>query len=103
VYTVTVSMRGDLLRTSVLRDSAGLIDILWAHALPGDGLEHIAKHISDDMIDINLFVKSDSPENAYKAAVRICRSALSTSAALADWRLIADDQPHGVIRISQSG
>ena len=102
MYTVSVSIRGDFLRATALLDSAGLIDILWAHALPQDGLEHIAKYISGDTVDIKVFVKSDTPENAYKAAIRICHSAIHTSSALADWRLITDDQAHGVIRISQA-
>ena len=100
MYPVTVSIRGDLLRTSACLDPAGLVDILWAHALPGDGLEHIAQHISDDTIDIMLFVKSDAPESAYQAAIRICHSALHTSRALAAWRMITDHQETGVIRIS---
>jgi hypothetical protein len=102
VYAVTVSIRGDLLRATDRLDSAGLIDILWAHALPQDRLEHIAKHIGDDTVDIKLFVKSDTPENAYQTAARICQSALQTSSSLAGWRLINDDQANGVIRISQA-
>jgi hypothetical protein len=100
VYPVTVSIPSDLLRANAGPDTAGLIDILWAHALPEDGLEHIAHHISDDTVDIMLFVKSEAPEIAYAAAMRMCHSALRTSRALARWRLITDSQGYGVIRVS---
>ena len=100
MYPVTVSINGDLLRGPARLDPAEMIDILWAHALPKDGLEHIAQHIGDDTFDITLFVKSDAPENAYRAAIRILHSALYTSRALADRRLIIDDQVDGAIRIS---
>lgn len=100
MYPITVSIRGDLLRGPDRLDPAEMVDILWAHALPEDGLEHIAQHIDDDTVDIALFVKSDTPESAYRAVIRICRSALCTSRALADWRLIIDDQADSVMRIS---
>lgn len=96
MYAVTVSIRENLLRATDCLDSAGLIDILWAHALPEDRLEHIAKHISDDTVDIKLFVKSDTPENAYQTAIRICHSALHASSALAgEIGTLVAAVPHG--------
>jgi len=77
-----------------------VVDILWAHALPEDGLEHIARHIGEDTVDIMLFVKSGTPESAYQAAIRICCSALHTSSTLADWKLTADNRVNGIISIS---
>jgi hypothetical protein len=100
VYPVTVSIRGDLLNAESGLDPVGLIDILWAHARPEDGLEHIAQHVNEDAVDITLFVKSDALESAYRAAIRICRSALCAARPLADWKMITDDQVSGSIRIS---
>ena len=100
MYPVTVSIRGDLLNAKSGLDPVGLIDILWAHARPEDGLEHIAQHINDDTVDITFFVKSDAPDGAYRAAIRICRSTLHAARPLADWKMITDDQVNGSIRIS---
>jgi hypothetical protein len=100
VYPVTVTIRGDLLNAEAGLDPVGLIDILWAHARPEDGLEHIAQHVNDDTVDITLFVKSDAPQSAYLAAIRICRSALHAARPLAGWKMITGDQVNGLIRIS---
>ena len=100
MYPVTVSIRGDLLSAKSGLDPVGLIDILWAHACPEDGLEHIARHVNDDTVDITLFVKADALESACRAAIRICRSALHVARPLADWKMTTDDQVNGVIRIS---
>jgi hypothetical protein len=52
------------------------------------------------MVDITLFVKSDAVESAYRAAIRICHSALHAAHPLADWKMITDDQGNGFIRMS---
>jgi hypothetical protein len=80
-------------------DPVGLIDILWAHARPEDGLEHIAHHVKNDRVDITLFVKSDARESACRAAIRVCRSALHAARPLADWKMITENQADGFIRI----
>ena len=100
MYPVTVSIRRDLLCKSCGPDLAGLIDILWAHALPTDGLEHISKRMDDDTADFVLFMKSDTPEQACGAAIRICRRTLAASSMLADWKLIPGDLTAAFIRIS---
>jgi hypothetical protein len=88
MYPVTISIGGDLFRSTASPDPAGLVEILWAHALPGDGLEHIAKRVAGGTVDITLFVKAGGPESAYQAAIRICQSAINTCPTLADWRLV---------------
>jgi hypothetical protein len=100
MYPVTVSIRGDLLRETSCLDLAGLTDILWAHALPADGLEHIGQRINYETVDVVLFMKSAAQENACQAALGICRRMLSASPALADWQLIAGDMKCAIISIS---
>ena len=100
MYPVTVSVRGELLNAEAGLDPVSLIDILWAHARPEDRLEHIAQHVNDDTVNITFFVKSAALEGAYVAAIRICRSALSTARPLADWQLITDDRASGLIKIT---
>lgn len=100
MYPVTVSIRRDLLSEIPCLDLAGLIDILWAHALPTDGLEHIGQSENYESIDIVLFMKAASQENACQAAVGFCRRMLSASPALADRKLIASDMNDALIVIS---
>src|SRR5690348_14843624 len=100
LYTVKVSVHAELLNVKAGLDPVGLIDILWAHALPEDGLEHIAQHENGGTVNITLFVKSAALESAYLAATRICHSALSAARPLADWHLITDDRASSFIEIS---
>jgi len=100
MYPVTVSIRRDLLGETPCLDLAGLIDILWAHALPADGLEHIGQRVDYETVDVVLFMKSTAQENAYQAALGICHRMLSASPALADWKLIASDMQDAIISIS---
>jgi hypothetical protein len=100
MYPVTVSIRRNLLQETSGLDLAGLIDILWAHALPADGLEHIGQRTNYETVDVVLFMKCVAQENARQAALGICRRTLSASPALADWKLIASDMKDAIISIS---
>jgi len=100
MYPVTVSIRRDLLRETSGLDPAGLIDILWAHALPTDGLEHIGQRINYETVEAVLFMKASTQENARQAALEICRRMLSASPALAYWKLCASDTKNAIINIS---
>lgn len=100
MYPVTVSIRRDLLCETAGPDLAGLIDILWAHALPADGLEHIGQRVNYETVDFVLFIKSTGQENACQAALGICRRMLSASPALTDWKLIDSDMRDPIISIS---
>lgn len=100
MYPVTVLIRRDLLRETSGLDLAGLIDIIWAHALPTDGLEHIGQRINYETVDAVLFMKSATQENARQAALEICRRMLASSPALADWKLCASDTKNVFISIS---
>lgn len=100
MYPVTVSVRRDLLQKTSGPDLDGLIDILWAHALPADGLEHIGSRICDDTADFVLFMKTDTPEQARGAVMGICRRTLAASSVLVDWKLLPGDVSTAFIRIS---
>jgi hypothetical protein len=100
MYPVTISIRGNLLREVPCLDLAGLIDILWAHALPEDGIEHIGRRMDNETVDVVLFMKCASKEDACQAALGICRRMLFASPALADWKLLASDIEDAIIRIS---
>lgn len=100
MYPVTVSIRRDLLRETSGLDLAGLIDILWAHALPTDGLEHVGQRINYETVDAVLFMKSAAQENARQVALEIFRRMLTASPVLADWKLFASDTRDAIISIS---
>lgn len=100
MYPVTVSIRRNLLWGTPSLGLAGMIDILWAHALPADGLEHIGRRIDCETVDLVFFMKATAQENACQAALGICRRMLSASPILADWKLIARDAK-GVISITR--
>ncbi|WP_031068507.1 hypothetical protein [Streptomyces sp. NRRL WC-3742] len=42
---------------------AEIVDALWAHALPGDGLEHVNARPEPDRVDLLLYLRTpDSPD-----------------------------------------
>ncbi|MET9951466.1 hypothetical protein ABZ135_07935 [Streptomyces sp. NPDC006339] len=43
---------------------AVVTDLLWAHALPEDGLEHVKPRSTDCGIDLYLFVRADGDDPA---------------------------------------
>jgi hypothetical protein len=101
MYPVMISVRRDLPGEINGVSPAELIDILWAHAAPEDGLEHIGLCIKDDALEIALFVKAASPEDARYITIGICRRVLSASPRLADYRLVATDTLGASIKISR--
>lgn len=100
MYPVTVSIRRDLLWETSCPDLAGMIDILWAHARPADGLEHIGQRMDCETVDLVFFMKSTAQENACQAALGICRRMLSASPALAGWKLTAGNAQDAIISIT---
>jgi hypothetical protein len=102
MYPVTVSICSALLGEAASLNSAELIDILWAHSLPADGLEHIGLRVGERTVDAVLFVKSATPESARGTAIEIFRRTLSLSRPLAEWKLVPDDGTGSRIEISRS-
>jgi hypothetical protein len=102
MYPVTVSIRRELLRETPCLGLAGMIDILWAHAVPADGLEHIGQRVDCETADLVFFMKSTAQENACQAALEICRRMLSASPALADWKLVARNVKDAIISITST-
>ncbi|MFK0258246.1 hypothetical protein [Streptomyces sp. NPDC090445] len=44
-------------------EAAEVVDALWAHALPGDGLQHVSARAEPDRVDVLLYLLStDSPD-----------------------------------------
>ncbi|MEZ0106326.1 hypothetical protein ABH920_000307 [Catenulispora sp. EB89] len=62
-------------------------DILWAAAVPADGLEHIrARHgPTPTAIDLALFHIGSEAETVADIALRLCRRAIDAAPALAGW------------------
>ncbi|RSS33126.1 hypothetical protein [Streptomyces sp. WAC08241] len=47
---------------------AVVTDLLWAHAVPDDGLEHVRPRRSHDGLDVYLFVRADDRDLALRQA-----------------------------------
>ncbi|MGW0121107.1 hypothetical protein [Streptomyces sp. NPDC003327] len=43
---------------------AVVTDLLWAHAVPADGLEHVKARFTDDGLDLYLFVRAAADDIA---------------------------------------
>jgi hypothetical protein len=63
-----------------------LVDILWACAIPEDGLEHLRARREDDQspIDVAVFHRTDPAENPDQS-LALCRRALQTAPPLKGW------------------
>ncbi|GGZ84503.1 hypothetical protein GCM10010371_50350 [Streptomyces subrutilus] len=52
-------------------DAARVVDALWAHALPGDGLQHASARPEHDRIDLLLYLMT---KDASTAPAALCRA-----------------------------
>ncbi|MFE7527374.1 hypothetical protein ACFU7Y_16875 [Kitasatospora sp. NPDC057542] len=55
-------------------------DLIWAHALPSDGIEHLTVLLSDEGLDLYVFLRSDSASTALdrtRALMQRARNPLS--------------------------
>jgi hypothetical protein len=61
-------------------------DILWAVALPADGLEHVrARHGPGGQIDLAIFHRTDLVAQNPEDCLALCRRAIATAPALTGW------------------
>ncbi|MEU4120270.1 hypothetical protein AB0F71_37945 [Kitasatospora sp. NPDC028055] len=68
-------------------DAHVLKDVLWAHADPCGGLEHVQSRVRQDSIDLIIFTSGGSGDNAPAHSLAICSAALSRSPVFRSWRL----------------
>ncbi|MFJ4188173.1 hypothetical protein [Kitasatospora sp. NPDC089509] len=70
--------------TAGANEAAEVVDALWAHAEPGDGLQHAYAEPADDRIDLLLYLlgrdPSDRPDAGRRAYSLIARSHRSSPA-----------------------
>jgi hypothetical protein len=63
-------------------------DALWAHAVPGIGLEHLRVRAVPDGIDLVLFLQNNSVESGEELE-QLFGSGFERSGALKPWRITA--------------
>ncbi|MEU9074150.1 hypothetical protein ACFYUY_06595 [Kitasatospora sp. NPDC004745] len=68
-------------------DAHVLKDVLWAHADPGAGLEHVQSRARQDSIDLVVFTSGGSGDRAPAHSLALCSAALSRSPAFRAWRV----------------
>ncbi|MFJ9697181.1 hypothetical protein [Kitasatospora sp. NPDC101183] len=56
--------------TAGANEAAEVVDALWAHALPGDGLQHASTLPADDRIDLLVYLLSRDPSDRPDAVGR---------------------------------
>ncbi|GIF96876.1 hypothetical protein [Catellatospora citrea] len=65
-----------------------LLDILYAHALPADRLEHVRVRAGPGRFDVTLFLAAADPVSSAASADAIFGRALRASPLLCDWFVI---------------
>ncbi|MFI6843207.1 hypothetical protein OG535_10435 [Kitasatospora sp. NBC_00085] len=68
-------------------DAHVLKDVLWAHADPCGGLEHVQSRAGRDSIDLVVFTSGGSGDDAPAHSLAMCSAALSCSPAFQSWRV----------------
>jgi hypothetical protein len=63
-------------------DGRELVDILWAHALPEDGLEHARCRLGPDRADLALFIRETEHSSPVQQAAALLGRCHSASAVL---------------------
>ncbi|MEU1685444.1 hypothetical protein [Micromonospora sp. NPDC005707] len=65
-----------------------LRDLIYAHALPTDGMEHVRVRAGPEGVDVLAFVDSDDPEAATEILHNVVRAAIRQEPLLRLWRII---------------
>ena len=86
MYMMTVQL------SAASRDRAGITgaavhDILWAHAPPDLGLEHVRVAVEPSQLSITIFCTAPGKDQALYRAVRVCELACQESPMLRDWHV----------------
>ncbi|MER5726894.1 hypothetical protein ABT084_00835 [Streptomyces sp. NPDC002138] len=68
MHTIRVSLAGPSRGAAQDRVLALVSDLIWAHAAPLLGLEHLRAKASDDGVDVYLFLRADSEAAALAQA-----------------------------------
>ncbi|WP_030239775.1 hypothetical protein [Streptomyces sp. NRRL S-350] len=68
-------------------DAHVLKDVLWAHADPFGGLEHVQSRVRQDSIDLVIFTSGGRADSAPAHSLAMCSAALSRSPAFQSWRV----------------
>lgn len=67
--------------------SALIVDLIWAAAQEGDGVEHISAHAEPSRIDIGILTRACDESGAYVIGSDILRRARLMSPVLRGWLL----------------
>ncbi|WP_033223043.1 hypothetical protein [Kitasatospora phosalacinea] len=59
------------------REASEVVGILWAHALPGDALQHITARSQDDRIDLLLYLLTRHPDDGPSTSVDTAHTLLT--------------------------
>ncbi|MEU9046533.1 MULTISPECIES: hypothetical protein [unclassified Kitasatospora] len=89
MHIVHLTLTSSDRRPPTAADAHVLKDVLWAHADPFGGLEHVQSRARQDSIDLVLFTSGGSGDNAPAHALAMCSAALSRSPAFRSWRVSA--------------
>jgi hypothetical protein len=78
MYPVHVTLALDADKAQPERVTADVLtDLFWAHATPGDRLEHVHARMEFGLIHITLFMRAPSPAHAEAAARLLCQRILA--------------------------
>ncbi|GGR06535.1 hypothetical protein [Kitasatospora griseola] len=61
------------------QESGEVVGILWAHALPGDALQHVTVVCKADQVDLLLYLLTRHPADGPSTSVRTAHSLLARS------------------------
>ncbi|WP_371502741.1 hypothetical protein OG871_36585 [Kitasatospora sp. NBC_00374] len=75
MYLVSLSLTGSASPMPSTADAHAVHDILWAHAGPADGLEHVRAHAGPEGIDLVLFISATEQSGALAQAADLLRRA----------------------------
>jgi hypothetical protein len=65
-------------------DAAEVLDVLWAHAVADDGMEHIRVRAGPGRLDLILFIREIPGSDPRECAARLLYRAYRSSALLAE-------------------
>ncbi|MER7584684.1 hypothetical protein [Kitasatospora sp. NPDC097691] len=87
MHIVRLTLTSPDRRPPTAADAHVLKDVLWAHADPFGGLEHVQSRARQDSIDLVVFTSGGSGDNAPALSLAICSAAIARSPAFQSWHV----------------
>ena len=89
LYTTFVALRAPPAASPARLTPAQITDLMWAHAAPASGFEHVTVLVAAGRIEVAVFVLAASSAAGRSVARRLCTTVVERCGVLDGWTVTA--------------